>query len=374
MGFIRENILKIVTFVIILVIAIIIFAFLFRGNTANKLSATSYTNMEKMLASAAKNYTNDNKKLLPNSEKETNKINLDTLVNGKYIERLTSLEDTSVECTGYVQITYNNGNYSYIPYLKCGNDYETKTIANYIIDNSEIVTSGDGLYKIGEKYVYRGENPNNYLLLGKRLYRIIDINGNDVRLISNSRIEYYTQWDDRYNVERDEYVGINNYSVSRLKEFFEEIYNEKKDENDFKYEVFSKQEKEKIVSHDICIGKRNLENGEINSYGECQKVEPNQMMSLITVSDVARASIDQNCKSIYDKSCINYNYFSNIGNSIFTLTGVSNNTYEIFYITDGVADVTNSYNTFAPNIVVYINESSNYLSGTGTNEDPYRVR
>ena len=87
MGFIRENILKIVTIIVILIVAILVMIFAFGGKNVTK--SKSYTQMEENLKTAAKNYLNDNRKLLPKDENEQSKINLDTLVNAKYIKELS---------------------------------------------------------------------------------------------------------------------------------------------------------------------------------------------------------------------------------------------------------------------------------------------
>lgn len=370
MGFIRENILKIIAFIVILTIMIIIFVFVFgRRGTFVK----SYSNLELSLVNAARKYTNDNQKLLPNTSDEVSKVNLDTLVNENYIKDIYSIEDKNVKCSGYVEILYKNNDYEYIPYLKCGNLYETKSFASYIKENVNVVTSGDGLYKFNDTYVFRGENPKNYLLLGERLYRIIDIKDNEIRLISDKRLNTYFVWDDRYNTEKNSTIGINDYSVSRIKESLEYIgkYNMVKGGKDA---IFSPKELEKISTHDICIAKRDLSNGSIDSYNECQKVEPNQKVSLITVSDYARASLDQNCKSIFDKSCVNYNYFSSMNSAFRTVTGVSNNTYQIYAIIDGVATPSRAATSFISNIVIYIDGLSLYSKGDGSYENPYIVR
>ena len=100
MGFIRENILKIVTIIVILIVAILVMIFAFGGKNTTKTK--SYSQMEENLKTAAKNYLNDNRKLLPKDEKEQSKINTDTLINAKYIKELHSIEDENVKCSGHV--------------------------------------------------------------------------------------------------------------------------------------------------------------------------------------------------------------------------------------------------------------------------------
>ena len=57
MNFIRENIVKIITFIVILVVVILICSFLFKGKGMSK--ASTYTQMEENLKVAAEKYANE---------------------------------------------------------------------------------------------------------------------------------------------------------------------------------------------------------------------------------------------------------------------------------------------------------------------------
>ena len=374
MNFIRENILKIVIFIVVLVVGMILFSIIFNGKNYNE--ENSYFEYEQIMINATKKYTNDNQRLLPKGD-EVSKVNLDTLQNSKYIKEFSSKEDENVKCTGYTEIILKNKKYVYIPYLKCGKYYETKTIAQYIKDKESIVTSNDGLYQYGDSLVFRGENPNNYIGIGNRLYRIIEINGEELKLITTKPFDDQDfLWDDRYNVERNDYSGINDYKKSRLKEYFDNILkNNNPEDKDTLF--FTNTELEKMIPHDICIGKRASNNGEINPDNECQVIEKDQKLSLITVSEYARASIDPNCKSIFDYSCVNYNYFSNLSDYIYklvTLTATADNSYQIYTVMSGAVSLTRASNNFRPYFVIYINNTSLYKSGDGTKDNPYTIR
>ena len=370
MEFIRENILKIIMFIVILFVAIIIFTFVFAGKREH--IPTSYSSMEDSMKNGAIKYVSNNKNLLPKNENESSKVNLDTLINAEILSNFNAIEDNNVSCNGYVDILYKNNDYVYVPHLKCGEFYETTSIADYIKNNETIVTSSDGLYKMGDSFVYRGESPNNYIQLGNRLYRIIEIKENELRLIINSKINASIVWDDRYNAEKNTSYGLNTYSKSRLKDSLNEIALNKPLDNE--EVLFSDQEMQKFIEHDICTGKRSSNYDAIDPSNECQTVEPNQKIGLLTVSDYARASIDTNCTTIYSKSCINYNYFNSISSTFYTMTASSDNSYEIFKISDGVAELSKASRSFYPYIVVKINELSLYDKGNGTKENPYIVR
>lgn len=363
MGFFRDNILKFVIIFSVVIVLIIVFSFSF---SKNKTLDESYEEMENELKQAAINYSNSNKRLLPKEEGTLKKINLDTLVTAKKIKEPHAVEDSNVSCTGYVTIVMKNEKYIFKPYLKCGKYYETTTIASYIQDNENIVSQDDGLYKIEGKFVYKGENPNNYILLGEKLYRIIEINEDgELKIISTVKVNDNFVWDDRYNGEKDDNVGVNNYSKSRIKDSLNEVY---------KGEFFTDSDREKIIKHDLCVGKRSLSDYSIDGKAECSIIEKDQYVGLIQVNEYMRASVDPKCQSTNNPECGNYNYLYNISSYMRTLNAVSDNTYEIYYIDSGAASTTRASNSFIVYPVVYLDKDVLYKKGNGTYESPYVVR
>lgn len=368
MGFFRENGLKFLLIFAVVIVITIIFTFVFSGSSTK---IETYNDMELSLKNAAIKYVNSNSSLLPKDETTLKKINLDTLVNEKKIDQLYALDDENIACTGYVTIVKKDDSYIYTPYIKCGKYYETKTIGNYIIDNEEIKTSNDGLYKYGDTYVFRGENPNNYVMLGDKLFRILEItNNNELKLIAYKRanvdgadVEFV--WDDRYNSEKDDNRGINNFSKSRLKDGLENLYNSA---------YFSNSDKEKIIKHDLCVGKRAFSNTSIDSKAECSVIEKDQYVGLIQVNEYARASIDEKCNAVNKPECQNYNFIYSLGFNIRTLTAVSDNTYQIYYISNGELSVTNASNSFYALPVIYIDKDVVYQGGVGTLDKPYILK
>lgn len=363
MGFIRENILKFVTIFVIIIIVIIISVFMFSGKTVNN---KSYTAMEENMKSAAINYTKSNTGLLPKNEGEVKDIKLDTLINNKKIKELTALEDENITCTGYVSISIKNDKYLYRPYLKCGKYYETKTIADYIKQNEVVVTNDDGIYKYGDKLVYRGENPNNYIYVGNKVYRIIEITeDNYLKLISTTAFDTSIVWDDRYNSEKKKNYGINNYLKSRLKDSLEFIYTS---------EFFSDSDREIMASHDICIGKRALNDYSIDGVSECRDTVSGQYVSMIQVNEYMRASIDSKCVSSINQECENYNWFLNVSTNLRTINAVSDNTYGVYNVSYGVSSTTNASNKFKVYPVIYLEKDVLYKGGNGSFDTPYEVR
>lgn len=362
--------MKIVLFIIVLVVVILVFSILF--GKKGGIGDISPSQIESQLVEASKKYARANTKVIPKNENESNKIKSELLEERGYLKELKYKNE---KCSGYVDLIYKKKEIMFIPFIKCGKSYETVKLANYIIDNEPIVSSNDGLYKMGDKYIFRGEVVNNYIMIGNKLYRIMEINENkEMKLISNKKSGIYFVWDNRYNIDKKSEVGINNYFKSRLKEKIDYItknnnYDENSNDN-----FFSKQEFEKMIPHDICVGKRPVSYSAIDSSNECQTISHDEYISLITVSDYARASIDSNCKTIYDRSCSNYNYLSKINSYFYTTTAVSDNSYEVYYINGGVANRIRTSKSFIPNIVIYIDSNSIYLSGDGSQNNPYILK
>ena len=381
MNWLRDNILKILIILGLAIVAIIIISILVKPKSDNVVKGSKYSELETKLQNAAIKYISNHKKLLPTSDENVTKIKLSTLQGNNYIGKLVAVDDSTVLCDGYVDIAVINkeeNDYRFTPYITCGNYYTTKTIGDYVIDietkdGTFERTTDAGLYKLGDEYVFRGEKVNNYVILGEHKYRIVKIDKDkSLKLVSTvSTYDDYV-WDDRYNISMEEDYGINDFRKSRLNDTLANLY----ESSNPNFEVyFSDEEKDYIIKHDYCIGKRSESDGNPYSGAECSEtVQLN--VGLLTVDEVTKASIDPNCKSIYDQSCINYNYFYPEGRSYVytTLTAVADNTYQYFLAKyDGAVGIaTSSDLQLYP--VIYINPKTIYASGTGTYEDPYIVR
>lgn len=379
MNFIRDNILKIGVFLLIAIIVIVVVVSCSNKNGVGIDDSTGYIEMENKLQTAAIKYVKKNQNLLPKTVDQPRKINLDTLVNNRMLNELRALEDSNVKCTGYVDIIKKDkktSEYRYTPYIKCGKYYETKTIVNYIKDNDKVVVTGEGLYQSNNSYYYRGEYPKNYIVLGERLYRILEITeDNNLKVISTEKTEDSYVWDNRFNSEKDDYYGINIFSKSRLKENLEFLY-ENTDEK--KGEIFfSNTEKEYIVEHDFCVGKRSQSDIGINSESECKETMPLKV-GIISLSEYYRTSIDTSCNSVNKQECNNYNFLFSIipdrKTKMVTLTANADNSYTFYRINYGELETRNAYTDNYLFPVIYLDKNILYKSGTGTLEDPYIVR
>ena len=154
----------------------------------------------------------------------------------------------------YYYVTLRNGDYIYTPYLYCEN-YNTEFLYDYIKEKEQIIENinagEDGLYKYGDKLIYRGEIVNNYVFFNDELWRILRIDeNNNIRMIQNEGLGEIV-WDDRYNANVDKTIGYNGFEKSRLKETFEKI------RNGYYADVLSDDAKQYLVNEYLCLDVKN---------------------------------------------------------------------------------------------------------------------
>ena len=234
MNWLRDNILKIFIILGVLVVVVVIVALVTKPKEENIVSGVQYGELETKLQNAAIKYVKNHKSILPTTTENYTKIKLKTLVDNRYIGKIVAVEDSSVKCDGYVEVSKISEDkkiYRYTPYISCGKYYVTKTIADHIIDaeteDGTFERKVDaGLYKSNDEYIFRGENVNNFILLDSHLYRIIKIDKDKyLKLISVTKTGNNYLWDDRYNIDADRNYGINTFEKSRLYDTLEFLYN-----------------------------------------------------------------------------------------------------------------------------------------------------
>ena len=337
------------------ILLLFIILFMFMGIAGRKVGDTQLLNT---IESAAKRYYANNKESLPKMEGETVKVSTDTLIADKYMKPYDKLTKNT-SCSGEVKVTNNGGEYLYIPSLKCS-EYKTETIASKI--ESTLVSSGDGLYKDGNNYYYRGEYVNNYIKIGPIVYRIVSIDKNGyVKIINPTLGKTSYLWDDRYNVEKDQSdLGINDYEKSRLREQLTKSFNDL-DSNTKKY----------IAKYDWCVGKRA---SDVINDEECMS-KLKDYVGTITASEYASASLDKNCTSIYSGACSNYNYLAKVfSKNTWTMTGIESNSYEVIYASSSNLDIKKTSGSARIVSLYNIDGNNVYVSGDGSEKSPYVIR
>lgn len=323
--------------------------------------------LEKKIIERAKKYYGDHKDELP-KENTSLTLSLDDLVNKKVIKKLEKLLDKNTTCTGILTIENNNNYYMYSPTINCNTGSKIYNSTNLKEDLLEdIVTSGNGLYSVGDIYYFRGDNLNNYLVFDGLLWRIVKINSDNTIKVIEAGKRTPVVWDDRYNSETTSFTGINDYTInninSRIKDELDKIYQTK--------QVLTSDAKGYIKETSLCVGKRGLEDTINDGSIECSSKLDNQYLGLIQLNEYINASLDPNCTNADSISCSNYNYLANFQNSYWTITANKDKTSQVFKIND-TAMASGASNSGMARIVINLSENTN-VTGTGTENDPYVV-
>lgn len=344
-------------------IALLIIIIIFIVIVANKgKSLSNYEEVENKMVEAAKNYYKDNESELPTTDGEKTTIQADTLISNNYMKPFTEFFKENETCNGYVEV-YKIEEYEYFATLECTN-YKTEKLSEKIISD-EITTTGDGLYENAGEYIFKGEFPNNNVTFDGKKWRIIKINNDkSIKMILTEKEVERNAWDDRYNSTINSNVGINDFRVSRALEFLKASYENKK--------IITKKNTNLLVKGKWCIGKLTQEDTPISELNLCSDTYDDLYIGLVTVDEVLNASLDQNCKNIYDGECTNYNYFMYIP-STWTISASADKTYKVFAVNSGLISVKDASMPNNIRAVININSNVTIKKGTGTENDPYVI-
>lgn len=332
-----------------------------------KVKTYSTSEIEEELKRAAISYYDENKASLPQNEGETVVVDDVTLSEAGKMKKLSKMTKKGTECTGIVTVQKSGSYYLYTPNLDCGESYKTTGLTAKIKENNPVTTKGDGLYQIGDSLVFRGEKVNNFVSFSGKVWRIIRINDdNSLRLVQND-IVYTGLWDDRYNINREETSGINDFEISRIKDGLDKIY--------YELDMFNDSAKEKMVFKYLCIGKRNEEATDNSGNIECSTLTSEaKPIGLLQTNEFMLASLDPNCVHTYDEQCANYNYMSTLQKTTWTLNADSSNTYKAYKFYGNSYSPSTCSSETGLRLVINLSSNLSYLGGNGSEEDPYIVK
>lgn len=333
----------------------------------NKFFAkNSYDEVLNNMKQASIEYFNVRSNRLPSDDNDSVTVSDTELVNVGLMKSVNEqLGAKGYTCDGEVIVTNINGNYRYNPVLDCGDKYQTTTLADYIDDNVSIVTNGNGLYELNNSLVYRGDNVDNYIKLADKIYRIVKIVDDRIVIILTDKAES-VNWDNRYNIDKNSNVGINDYTVSRMRDYLETLYAGNS--------LLSDSAKLLVTSYDLQIGGRTGEDTDKTGQLENAVVLEKQYIGLLPVYDFLNASIDENCTATTSKSCVNYNYLAKYKNSWWTVTASEGNTYSVFKINNGTATIANASTNAYLRPVLYLASDTIYVSGDGSKDSPFIIK
>ena len=341
----------------------------------------TYEQVEEKIVNAAEKYYKDNPTMLPASDGDYS-LSYQTLVDAGYIKPLSELLKDGDKCSAEVTVNAQNSAYSYIAFLNCPGNYETKELRS-VLTNS-VVTSGEGLYNNNGTYYYKGENINNYIIIGMSgnekkeksvTGRIMSIESDGtIKVKLDTKTENTYVWDDRYNETKLGNDGYNIFEKSRIKDTLKALETENKDDSDTL--ILSNKVKSKLVSKKLCIGIRTENDTSKDGSTECSVLSTDTyLFSLMTPYEYMRASMDENCKTLNDLSCSNYNYLAKYSQgSEWLLTATNQNNYKAYAFTGTALNLSKASNSKRLRFIVSLNKHTFYKSGTGTSTDPYIIK
>ena len=346
----------------IIVMALLISKLVYLAGNSKK----SYSDVESMLKKAGINYYKDNISLLPKEDGEQSSVGDNVLSEEGYIKSLDKLLKND-KCTGKVTVTKDDELYTYASYLNCGKSYTTMEFYKKI--TAKTVSTGDGLYEDANGYRYRGDNPNNYVQIDKNIWRIISIDqDNNIELVINEPIEMVI-WDDRYNSDNQSKTGYNNFDNSRMKQKLEDVYDSKLLLEDNK-SLLNDNIKTSMLPVNNCVDKYKPSDSDFSSCANFNKLP----VSLISIGEYIKASIDPKCKTPGNADCQNYNYLAK-RDAFWTVTGNGASTSGVYKIRLQGAISTEDANSFEDIYpVIKLSSGIMYSKGNGTIEKPYIIR
>ncbi len=324
----------------------------------------SYSDIESLMVKATKNYLNDNKELIPNSNGNEKIVDASILIDGKYLKSFDKLKKNA-NCDGTVTVIYNADGVRYKPYLKC-NDYTTENILDKIKKDSPIVKEEQGLYKEDNYYVFKGEYINNYINFMDYKWRIVKFSDNFIELILADTLNAKTMYvyDDRYNDQVESQKGNNDFYNSRvyltLKDFYNGYMNNKK------LHPY-------LLNMAACTGKRSESETDKTGKVECSSTT-NTYVSMLTTNEFMDASLDPQCNTILSRNCSNYNYLAKASNKWWLLNGDTENSSKVYGVHQAGYTVLEYANVKKDlRLVISIPTDSLYKSGNGTEKTPYEI-
>ena len=240
-----------------------------------------------------------------------------------------------------------------------------------ILENTDIVTSGDGLYadEYEEgKYTYKGANPNNYVTFNdeKAGWRIISINSDGTIKIMKEAIIGDIAWDKSGGV-----LGSNDWNrPADLNTYLNGDY----------YNSLISTAQSQIVDGTYYVGDITYDNNDMQEQINDEKTVISKVkVALPTLSEYIRACSNTSCKtfSTYQSrysTCRNSDWMY-ISDEWWTLSppyGNSNSVFRMGYH-GGVNDYSANSNDYAVRPTITLSSEVQITGGDGSQSNPYTL-
>ncbi len=245
------------------------------------------------------------------------------------------------------------------------------TAGDTILEQVEIVTSGDGLYSDkyeDGRYFYRGGNPNNYITFNNEFagWRIVSIElDGTIKIIKNESIGNIV-WATSNSNNWSRPATINTY-------LNETYYNNE----------LNSTAQSQIVTKGFSIGGVTNNNDLANQINNENSTKWHGKVALVTVSEYIRSNSNQSICGSLSLSNNNYGTCKNttwmyINETCWTLSSRSGSSNRAFYVqsdnniigNDGYSFVNIAYGTRP---VLYLSSEVKIIGGDGSQNNPYEI-
>ena len=247
------------------------------------------------------------------------------------------------------------------------------TTGDGVLDNTDIVTSGDGLYEDeyeDGKYTYKGANPNNYVTFNNETagWRIISINSDgSIKIMRDEDINTSDSiaWDTSSSNNWNRPATLNTYLNSTY------------------YNSLTSTAQSQIVTATYYAGGVTYNNNDMQDQISDEKgTTSNVKVALPTVSEYIRAGSNTSCKtfSTYNSNygtCKNSDWMYYSSSSWWTLSPNSSNSRYVFYVryNGSVLDNSSAHATsLAVRPAITLSSDVQITGGTGTQSNPYTLQ
>lgn len=196
------------------------------------------------------------------------------------------------------------------------------------IMQKKVVTSGDGLYKDGNKYFFKGKEVDNYVVYSNMLYRVIKVNSDkSMEVISEDPINYLKVSE-----------GIRDYKGSDIDKYLNEYFYEQID-------------KKSLIKGTVCLDRVE----DINKITCNNKYYSN--VKLLNISDFLNSKVDGNSFLMGEENTWLYNRSDE----------------KAWLMNNSNLSLDDPDNLYAIRPVLTLTNVVSFSSGDGTKDKPYVV-
>ena len=245
------------------------------------------------------------------------------------------------------------------------------TAGDTILDNTDIVTSGDGLYEDeyeDGRYFYKGANPNNYVTFNNEQagWRIVSIEPDGTIKIMRINSIGKQAWDTSNSNNWGRPASLNTYL------------------NGTYYNSLNSTAQSQIVAKDWSIGSVTFGDSNMaNTINNENSKKWNGKVALVTASEYVRSNSNRSsCGTVkqllnaYSGQCKGTTWMYYSSGWWWTLSPYSNNSSDVFLVNSSSGNFDSDFdyvsNSYTVRPALYLS-SEVTLTGSGTQVDPYVV-